>query len=301
MQSVQRVKDRVQSLAQGKADRIAPIVLAVLILMLCWTLAALFWWIMAPPQAIQPEQVSLGSQQSSVPNISNFALFQEVGATAQAAESNVVLQLQGVVVASPSHNSSAVIKVNDVADRYLVGETLDNTGYQLAEVYWDKVILRQNNGEQKVLEFSGLENLYQPLRPDAAQNSNASTSNSAGSNGTSTAQNNTANTNSTTGMNPTQRALGQAIDQIQENREQYLKNMGVNASGGQGYEITDQTPAALKNKLGLKSGDRILSLNGQTVGQGQTEAQLLEQAKREGKVRIEVKRGDQVMTFQQDL
>ena len=301
MQSVQRVKDRVQSLAQGKADRIAPIVLAVLILMLCWTLAALFWWIMAPPQAIQPEQVSLGSQQSSVPNISNFALFQEVGATAQAAESNVVLQLQGVVVASPSHNSSAVIKVNDVADRYLVGETLDNTGYQLAEVYWDKVILRQNNGEQKVLEFSGLENLYQLLRPDAAQNSNASTSNSAGSNGTSTAQNNTANTNSTTGMNPTQRALGQAIDQIQENREQYLKNMGVNASGGQGYEITDQTPAALKNKLGLKSGDRILSLNGQTVGQGQTEAQLLEQAKREGKVRIEVKRGDQVMTFQQDL
>ncbi|QIO10051.1 type II secretion system protein N [Acinetobacter lanii] len=301
MQGLQRVKDQVQSLAQGKADRIAPIVLAVLILMLCWTLAALFWWIMAPPQAIQPEQVSLGSQQPSVPNISNFALFQEVGSTAQAAESNVVLQLQGVVVASPSYNSSAVIKVNDVADRYLVGETLDNTGYQLAEVYWDKVILRQNNGEQKVLEFSGLENLYQPLGPDAAQNSNASTSNSAGSNGTSNAQANTANTNSTTGMNPTQRALGQAIDQIQENREQYLKNMGVNASGGQGYEITDQTPAALKNKLGLKSGDRILSLNGQTVGQGQTEAQLLEQAKREGKVRIEVKRGDQVMTFQQDL
>ena len=58
---------------------------------------------------------------------------------------------------------------------------------------------------------------------------------------------------------------------------------------------------ALRNKLGLQPGDRIMSLNGQTVGQGQTEAQLLEQARREGQVRLEIKRGDQVMTVQQDF
>ncbi|MNC38614.1 hypothetical protein D3C75_872320 [compost metagenome] len=88
---------------------------------------------------------------------------------------------------------------------------------------------------------------------------------------------------------------------MNENRDEYLKNMGVNASGGQGYEVTDQTPAALRNKLGLRSGDRILSLNGQSVGQGQSDVQLLEQAKRDGKVKIEIKRGDQVMTIQQSL
>jgi len=44
-----------------------------------------------------------------------------------------------------------------------------------------------------------------------------------------------------------------------------------------------------------------LSLNGQTLSQGQTEAQLLEQARREGQVKLEIKRGDQVMTIQQDL
>ena len=88
---------------------------------------------------------------------------------------------------------------------------------------------------------------------------------------------------------------------MNEDREQYMKNMGVNAGNGQGYEVTDQTPSALKNKLGLRAGDRILSLNSQPVGQGQSDVQLLEQAKREGKVKIEIKRGDQVMTIQQSL
>ncbi|MGM7389575.1 PDZ domain-containing protein, partial [Acinetobacter baumannii] len=57
----------------------------------------------------------------------------------------------------------------------------------------------------------------------------------------------------------------------------------------------------LRNKLGLRPGDRIVSLNGQTVGQGQTDVQLLEQARRAGQVKIEIKRGDQVMTIQQNF
>ena len=87
---------------------------------------------------------------------------------------------------------------------------------------------------------------------------------------------------------------------MQDNRDQYLQDMGVSASGG-GYEVSLKTPSALRNKLGLQPGDRIMSLNGQTVGQGQTEAQLLEQARREGQVRLEIKRGDQMMTVQQDF
>ena len=77
--------------------------------------------------------------------------------------------------------------------------------------------------------------------------------------------------------------------------------MGVNSGNGQGYEITARTPAALRNRLGLQPCDRILSLNGQTVGQGQNEAQLLEQARQDGQVRLEVQRGDQVITVQQNF
>lgn len=286
---MQKLKDAISSLSIQQLDRFAPIALFFLVLLLCWKLAALFWWIIAPPQLIQIEQVNLGSQQTAVPNISSFALFQEVGAVAAGAETNIAMQLQGVVVASPMQNSSAVIKVGEIADLYTVGQPIGETSYQLSEVYWDRVVLRQNSGATKELKFASLGNLDQPMNPAAPANAVTSPNPAINNNGM-----------SNTG-NQSQRALGQAIEQIQENREQYLKNMGVNAGSGQGYEVTEQTPAALKNKLGLKSGDRILSLNGQAVGQGQTDAQLLEQAKRDGKVKIEIKRGDQVMTFQQDL
>ena len=277
-----KLKQVADSFSWNKIDLISPIVLLLLILVLCWRLASLFWLVIAPPQVIQLGQVVLGSQQAQIPNISSFSLFQEETAV----NDNVNFQLQGVVVAHPSRLSSAVIRVNDIADRYLVGEKIEGSAYELSEVYWDHVVLRHSGGSIKELRFVGIENLNQPITLEK------NTSIPIG-------QNNVPP--SVTNGNNTNQMLGQAIGQIEENRDQYLKNMGVNSTGGQGYEVTDHTPSVLRNKLGLKPGDRILSLNGQTVGQGQNEAQLLEQVKKEGKVKIEVKRGDQVMVFQQDL
>lgn len=274
--------EKIQQLNWKQADRAAPILLALLILYLCWKLASIFWLLMAPPQVIQLERVELGSQQPQIPNISSFALFQEAGKSA-AADENINLVLQGVVVGFPSQFSSAVIKVNDVADRYRVGESIDTTSYQLAEVYWDRVVLRQNNGSTRELPFKRMENgLDQPIVQPVV---NAPSSN-----------------HQSIQAVPSQEssALGQAVQKIQEDREQYLKDMGVNAASG-GYEVTSRTPAALRSKLGLQPGDRIMSLNGQTVGQGQSDAQLLEQARREGQVKLEIKRGDQVMTIQQNF
>ena len=274
--------EKIQQLNWKQADRAAPILLALLILYLCWKLASIFWLLMAPPQVIQLERVELGSQQPQVPNISSFALFQEASKTA-AADENLNLVLQGVVMGSASQFSSAVIKVNDVADRYRVGESINTTAYQLAEVYWDRVVLRQNNGSTRELPFKRMENgldqaIVQPVV--TAPNSNYQSNQAVPSQESS--------------------ALGQAVQKIQEDREQYLKDMGVNAAGG-GYEVTSRTPAALRSKLGLQPGDRIVSLNGQAVGQGQSDAQLLEQARREGQVKLEIKRGDQVMTIQQNF
>ena len=280
------LKDQFEQFSWKKLDGLAPIVLLLLILALCWKLASIFWWVIAPPQVMQPEPVSLGSQQAQIPNISSFSLFYEAGSAAKADDA-IPMQLQGVVVAYPSRHSSAVIKVNETADRYLVGQVIDGTSYQLAEVYWDHIVLSQNGGAKRELKFNRIESLNQPFestkQPSVTQN------------GMPTSVPNTAPNNSA------QNALGHAIEKMGEDRDQYLKNMGVNASNGQGYEVTEQTPPALKNKLGLRAGDRILSLNGQPVGQGQSDVQLLEQAKRDGKVKIEIKRGDQVMTIQQSL
>ncbi|MCO8063243.1 type II secretion system protein N [Acinetobacter lwoffii] len=267
-------------------DRAAPVVLLLLILYLCWKLAALFWLLIAPPQAMQLDRVELGSQQAQIPNIGAFSLFQEVGQSVGAIETTNII-LQGVVVASPSYNSSAVLKINDQVDRYRVGEMLANSGFELAEVYWDRVILRRSTGATQEVLFKGLENgLNQPIVPETSASSSSMPAMPS---------------NSGMPEQPSpQNEIGRAIQQMQENKDQYLQNMGVSAADGS-YEVTSRTPAALRNRLGLRPGDQILSLNGQTLSQGQTEAQLLEQARREGQVKLEIKRGDQVMTIQQDL
>ncbi len=267
-------------------DRAAPVVLLLLILYLCWKLAALFWLLIAPPQAMQLDRVELGSQQAQIPNIGAFSLFQEAGQSVGAIETTNII-LQGVVVASPSYNSSAVLKINDQVDRYRVGEMLANSGFELAEVYWDRVILRRSTGATQEVLFKGLENgLNQPIVPETSASSSSMPAMPS---------------NSGMPEQPSpQNEIGRAIQQMQENKDQYLQNMGVRAADGS-YEVTSRTPAALRNRLGLRPGDRILSLNGQTLSQGQTEAQLLEQARREGQVKLEIKRGDQVMTIQQDL
>lgn len=270
--------EKIQQFNWKQSNRVAPALLILLIVYVSWTLAGLFWLWIAPPQVMQIERVKLGAQQPQIPNISAFALFQEVGKTA-AVNDNTNLVLQGVLVASPRKFSSAVIQVNAMTERYRVGETLSTTAYQLLEVYWDRVVLRQNNGVTRELSFKHIENgLDQSIVQPVA--------NTATANQQSNSQNN--------------QMLGQAVQNIQENREQYLKDMGVNTTSG-GYEVTEKTPAALRTQLGLQAGDRIISVNGQAVGQGQNDAQLLQQARREGQVKLEIQRGDQVMTLQQDF
>lgn len=274
------IAQKLQQFRWQQFDKTSAFILTLLILWLCWKLASLFWLVVAPPQPMQFDRVALGSQQAQVPNISSFALFNEPATTT--AQDNVNVELQGVLLGYPSYLSSAVIKLNDTAERYRVGETIGSTSYQLAEVYWDHVILKQDNGATREVKFKGLDNgLYQPIAP--VLNPQAATPQT-----------------SAPAQNSSQSALGQAIQQMQENREQYLKNMGV-SGGSDGYEISDRTPTNLKNTLGLRSGDRILSINGQTVGQGLSEVQLLEQVRREGHAKIEIKRGDQVMTIQQSF
>ena len=116
---------RMQQLRWQKLDKLSALVLALLILWLCWKLASLFWWVVAPPQPMQFDRVELGSQQARVPNISSFALFNEPAATT--AQDNVNLELQGVLLGYPSYLSSAVIKLNDTAERYRVGEIIGST------------------------------------------------------------------------------------------------------------------------------------------------------------------------------
>ena len=87
------ISEKFEHIAWKKTDKLAPIVLLLLILALCWKLASMFWWVVAPPQVIKPESVILGSQQQQVPNISSFSLFYEAG-SATKADDTLPMQLQ---------------------------------------------------------------------------------------------------------------------------------------------------------------------------------------------------------------
>ena len=63
------LSERLGNLHWKQFDRAAPVFLAFLILYLCWKLASLFWWVVAPPQVMQIDRVELGSQQPQIPNI----------------------------------------------------------------------------------------------------------------------------------------------------------------------------------------------------------------------------------------
>lgn len=263
-----------------KLDKLAPVVFFILMLWLCWRLASLFWWFVAPPQIPVIQPVILGSQQPVMPNIVRFSLFEEQGQNSQGQiQSNLPLKLEGVVVASPRYLSSAVLRVNDKADRYRVGDKIAETGLEVVDVYWDRVVIRESSGQTREVKFGEASTTANIAPPPASTSSNPAT----------------LENNSTTDG-----AIGSAIEQLQKDREQYLGQMGVN-SGQNGFEVTEKTPAALRTRLGLKPGDRIISVNGQSLSGTTNEAQLLEQIRKTGQAKIEIQRGDQMMTIQQSF
>ena len=270
------MKQRLQQWDWHKLDKLAPILFFLILIWLCWRLASLVWWFVLPPQTPVVHQVVMGSQQKMLPDIVRFSLFEEQGQQPQAQQSvNLPMKLEGVMLAQPQYLSSAVIRINNKASSYRVGQTIDETAYSVAEVYWDHVVVKNENGQTQELNFG------EPLAlntPELPANSAPPVSS----------------------QNQVQDALGSAITGLEQNRDNYLSQMGVNSGQG-GFEISERTPPALRARLGLKPGDIIVSVNGQPLATGMNEAQLLEQIRKTGQAKIEIQRGEQTLTIQQNF
>lgn len=275
---MQNIKDKINL---QKLDKLGPILFLLILIWLSWRIANLFWWFMAPPQVPTVQSVSLGSQQKVMPDIVRFSLFEEQGTDPQAEQKvNLPIKLEGVMLSNPRYLSSAVIRVDNKAVSYRVGSKIEGTDLTIAEVYWDHIVVREGNGQTREVLFGDLQaNSPSPLNnaPPPVQQTMPSA------------------------QNPTQAALGGAIDQIQNDREQYLQQMGVANGGRDGFEVSERTPPALRARLGLKPGDKVISINGQSVGVGTNEAQLLEQIRKTGQAKIEIQRGEQTLTIQQNF
>lgn len=281
-------------------DQSAPWLLFVLVVWLCWKLAALIWLLLAPPQPPVARDIPLSYNQSmQVPNIGGFSLFKENRVELPSGQSShevqIALKLEGVFLGQPARNSAAVIRANNMSSRYRLGQQIEGTSQRLIAVAWDHVTLASAAGGSASLYF-GEEGIMVagPAAPASAF-SNATSQSSA------TSQNSAASQNSATSQaQQIQNRLGDAIQQLQSNPAGYLSQMGVQPTS-QGYEVSASAPAEIRNRLGLRPGDQIVSLNGRPLGQIQNDIRALQQIQQQRSAQIEIRRGAQTMTIQQNF
>ena len=283
---------------------------------LCWSAARLLWLVLAPPLAPALPVLPLQNLTGSVTdNSSLFAIFAEPDPVAQSVQPPPNVILKGVLLADPESSSSALLDVNGMVKNYRIGDSLQETGYTLVAVDWNAVVIADGAAKQSVISMADAMPLDQRgMATNAIGNQRLPDNNNNGlasglpqpldipNLGNIDANNNSdANNSDVNNSNDANSAIDKAVNELQENPAGYLSRMGVMASG-EGYQVTAAMPSGLRNRLGLEPGDRVMSVNGQSVGNnpGQ-DANVLQQVQKSGEAQIEVKRGEQVITIRQQF
>ncbi len=314
-------------------ERFYPWLLLLAILALTWLLAQAFWLVMTPPKAPNLPPVPLQPNMTAQNNTANAL---DIFAQPQTMQAPVApppdIKVLGVTVATPERFSYAIINANGKTQNYRVHDTIDGSNYVLIAVARDYIMVSNGSGQPTKIQFT------QPFSLDQTEAIKAKIA-AAQANGSGGITNPAITNNiapSTDGMmgnpfsppstppmagirngdndenpqptdttnpqaNDSKSAIGGAVTGLQQNPASYLSHMGV-AATGQGYLVTDGMPAGLKNRLGLQTGDKVLSVNGQSVGQNPAQdAQLLQQIQQAGQAQIQVQRGDQTVTVRQSF
>jgi len=291
-------------------NRFSGWLLFLAIVWLAWVSARLIWLLIAPP--IAPELPLLAMQNNSVAVSDNSSLFTifagpKPAEVAAAPPPNVVLK--GVMVAVPERFSSALLEVNGEVKNYRINDELQNSGFTLVAVDWNSVLIADRNDKPIVIT------MRQALPLDQRGMAAGAISNQPLAN---TIQNpmagamptlpeapaldssSGASPNTSAGSSPAS-AIDEAVNELQDNPANYLSRMGVMASGD-GYQVTAAMPSGLRNRLGLEPGDKVLSVNGKTVGNSPAaDAAVLQQVQQAKEAQIEVQRGDQTITIRQQF
>ncbi len=286
-------------------NRFSGWLLLLAIAWLCWTAARLLWLLLAAPLAPALPVAPLQNSAKSTNDYSGlFAIFADPDPITAAVQPPPNIELKGVLLAIPESMSSALLNVNGEVKNYRIGDGLKDSDYTLVAVDWNSVIIADANDKETVIKMpeampldqsdmlaSGISNQrlpnnsMLPTAPQPVQNAVPETEGTTGAD---------------TSSNP-QSAIEEAVTALQENPASYLSRMGVMASG-ESYQVTAAMPAGLRNRLGLEPGDKVLTVNGQSVGNNPAQdAGVLQQVQQAGEAQIEVQRGEQVITIRQQF
>lgn len=304
--TLERIFEQLLEQVVAWLNRLSPLALLLSLLWLCWVLAQLLWLLLAPPTAPRLPVVALQPTAIQTVPQDTYMVFANPIPQVPVNQPPPDVKVQGVMVATPAHLSSAILLMNGISQGYGINDPLANSGYTLAEVFWDKVMIADANGQTVDIPLREPMQLDQPnafanpatgmmpqtlatLPTDVDGFDVDGFGDVGGFNG--------GEHHDLGGVN----AFEQAAEELRHNPAGYLSRMGVMAVGD-GYQVTDAMPSDIKNRLGLESGDRVISVNGQSVGSNpMQDADVIQQVQQSGTASIQVQRGEQVITIRQQF
>lgn len=202
------------------------------------------------------------------------------GALADAPDTSLQLRLTGVFVsADPKRSSAIVAEQNAPAGKlYRVNESLPS-GATLESVHEDRILIRRGAGNPEVLRFEKTGLLGgDPVAGSSPRLSAAAVPPSSPGPGV-------------------RGLLNDAADAMTRSPGRFLREMGLSVSD-RGYEVGSDMPEEVRRAVGLEPGDKLMSVNGQSLGNPREDRKILEVLKNGGTARVEVQRGGQIVTVE---
>jgi len=307
----------------GLAARSPDIVKLLLIAGIAYTLISTLWHFLSGPEQSGQQQPIAGVDRSSrstaavdIQSIIGANIFGDISAAPlvekepeptnePAKETRLPLTLLGVFQAENAEESAAIVAQKGKAGlRYGVGQTMPGNA-KLVEVYSDHIILRRA-GVRETLRFPKTDRMLSSSDDSQSNQPNPSARRAVRQAKITPptrpipAQQNAARArNSTTPLasNPAATAR-QAVDEyrnkLEDDPEGTLNSIGVepvSAGDAQGYKLGGLANSPLLRNTGLQSGDVLLSVNGQPVGDIAQDQLRINSVLAEGSARLEVMRG----------
>lgn len=261
--------------------------------------AVMTWAIIDSPKLVLPEAskgqsaaTNTGGQSYDMASWHLFGEANEVVPDVQeeinAPKTRLRLVLLGVFVATDKTQSSAIISEQGRDGEFFkVGDRVQGRT-RLSQVYEDKVIL-DNSGKLETLTFED----GNKLGAGITQTANPKKTTNKAKPKKPTSKSSRDFKRAIRKIKTPDEFVDFAKDQLQD-PQQAMKNMGLK-SAGNGYVLTNS--ATMLMSIGMKPGDKIISVNGHSLGDPEQDKTLIDEVRASGNASIVIERGSRRMTI----
>ncbi len=262
------------------------------------------WDDKAPVSIVAPAGNAVESPRKPASSIARLNLFGDVQQSnvvvaAEAPETRLNLELQGVFIATVTADSTAIVAERGKdGELFSIGDRLP--GNAVLEAVLNDHILLKRGGQIEKLMFSD-SNIRQQFSANETASPEPTVEFNNPASRLSQIRQRIADRQRTPRTAVAQPGanlknfVNEYRDRLESDPAGLLSELGVSAvSEGEasGYRISDELPSQKMLQAGLQEGDMILSVNGTPVGDVRSDSALIDQAMEQRRVRVEIQRDD---------